>query len=57
MMKALSIIIGLVGYNLAIKVWAIIKMMKLKVENMNEEEIKNILDEILKDPKYRKYLR
>ncbi len=57
MMKALSIIIGLVGYTLAIKVWAIIKMMKLKVENMNEEEIKNILDEILKDPKYRKYLR
>lgn len=53
MMKALAILVGLVGYNLAVKVWAIIKMLKIKVEGWGEEEFKNLLN----DPEFRKYLK
>ena len=53
MMKAIAIIAGLVGYNMAVKIWAILKMMGLKVENMNEEQIK----ELLNDPRFKQYMR
>lgn len=53
MMKAIAIIAGLVGYNMVVKILAIIKMMGLKVENMSEEE----LLELLKDPRFKQYMR
>ena len=52
-MKALAILIGLVGYTTAVKVMAIIKMLKLKVDNFDEKDFM----ELLNDPKFRKYMR
>lgn len=56
-MAAIAIISVLVGYTAAIKIYAFFKAMKIDVDNMNEEEIKNLLDEYLKDPKFKKYMR
>ena len=56
-MTALAIIAGLVGYSVAIKIYTGFKMMGIDVDNMGEEEIRNKLDEILKDPKFKKYMR
>lgn len=56
-MTAIAIITSLVGYTLAIKIYAWFKAMRIDVDNMNEEEIRNKLDEILKDPKFKKYMR
>ena len=53
MMKAIAILTAMIGYNAAVKVYAILKMMKLKVENMNEKDF----EELLQDPKFRKYMR
>lgn len=53
MVKAVAIIIGLVGYNAAIKILAILKMMKIRIDNMSEEEIKDLLN----DPRFKKYMR
>ena len=53
MTKAILIIIGLVGYNAAVKIMAIIKMLNIRIDNMNEDEIKDLL----KDPMFRKYMR
>jgi hypothetical protein len=53
MAKAVAIIIGLVGYNTAIKILALIKMLKIRIEDMSEEEIKDLLN----DPRFRKYMR
>jgi hypothetical protein len=52
-MKALAILIGLVGYTTAVKVMALIKMLKLKVDNFDEKDFM----ELLNDPKFRKYMR
>jgi hypothetical protein len=52
-MKALVILIGLVGYTTAVKVMALIKMLKLKVDNFDEKDFM----ELLNDPKFRKYMR
>lgn len=52
-MKALAILIGLVGYTTAVKVMAIIKMLKLKVDNFDEKDFM----ELLNDTKFRKYMR
>lgn len=52
-MKALAILIGLVGYTTAVKVMALIKMLKLKVDNFDEKDF----IELLNDPKFRKYMR
>jgi hypothetical protein len=50
---ALAILIGLVGYSMAVKVIAICKMLGIKIENMNEQEIK----ELLNDKRFLKYMR
>lgn len=54
MIKAIAILTGLVGYNIAVKVWAIIKMCKLKVEGWTEDDFRKLLEE---DPRFRKYMR
>ena len=53
MAKAVAIIIGLVGYNAAIKILMLIKMLKIRIDNMSEEEIKDLLN----DPRFKKYMR
>lgn len=52
-MKAFLILVAMVGYNVAVKVWAIIKMMNLKVEGWEQKDF----EELMKDPKFRKYMR
>ena len=53
MSKAITILIGLVGYTTAVKIIAIIKMMKIRIDNFNEKDF----IELLNDPKFRKYMR
>lgn len=53
MAKAIMILTALVGYTTAVKVWAIIKMMKIKVEGWEVEDFEKLLE----DPKFRKYMR
>ena len=53
MMKAIMILAALVGYNVAVKIIAILKMMGMKVENMNQQDF----EALLKDPRFRKYMR
>ena len=50
---ALGILIGLVGYEMAIKLYQVIKIMGIRIDNMNQTEI----EELLKDPRFRKYMR
>ena len=53
MTKAIAILIGLVGYTTAVKVMAILKMMKIRIDNFDEKDF----IELLNDPKFRKYMR
>lgn len=53
MAKAIAFIIGLVGYNATIKILALLKMLNIRIDNMSEEEIKDLLN----DPRFRKYMR
>ena len=52
MEKALLILAGLVGYTSAVKIIAIMKMLKIK-----KGENKKDYEELLKDPRFRKYMR
>jgi hypothetical protein len=51
--KAIAILSILVGYEMAVKIYALIKMMKIKVEGWEQKDF----EELLKDPKFRKYMR
>lgn len=53
MLKAITILTALVGYNMAVKLYSIWKMMGMKVDNMNQKDF----EELLKDPRFRKYMR
>lgn len=53
MMKAIAILIGLVGYTTAVKVLAIIKMLKIKIDNFDEKDFFDLLN----DPEFKKYMR
>ena len=52
-MKAMAILIGLVGYTMAVKVLAILKMLKIDVEGWEQKDF----EELLNDPKFLKYYR
>ena len=52
-MKALAILIGMVGYVTAVKVMAILKMLKVDTEGWNEKDF----EELLRDPRFLKYYR
>lgn len=53
MTKAIAILTGLVGAVVAVKVWTLIKMFKIKVEGWEQKDY----EELLKDPRFMKYLR
>ena len=53
MTSAIAILIGLVGYTVAMKMVSLAKIFGIKIENMNQQE----LEELLQDPRFRKYLR
>lgn len=50
---ALAILIGLVGYTVAMKIVSLCKILGINIENMNEQEIK----ELLNDKRFLKYMR
>ena len=50
---ALAILVSLVGYSVAVKIIVVCKMLGIKIENMNEQEIK----ELLNDKRFLKYMR
>lgn len=52
-MKAMAILIGLVGYAMAVKVLAILKMLKVDIEGWEQKDF----EELLQDPKFLKYYR
>ena len=52
-MKAMAILIGLVGYTMAVKVMAILKMLKVDIEGWEQKDF----EELLQDPKFLKYMR
>lgn len=51
--KGLLILASLVGYEMAVKVWALLKMTGFKPDKMEKKDF----EEILEDPKFRKYKR
>lgn len=53
MATALAILTTLVGYNVAVKVYTLIKILGLRVDNYSVSDF----EELLKDPRFRKYLR
>jgi hypothetical protein len=53
MIKAIIILTGLIGYNAAVKVCMLIKMLKIRVEGWEQKDF----EELLKDPRFRKYMR
>ena len=52
-MKALAILITLVGYVSATKVLAILKMLKVDIEGWEQKDF----EELLQDPRFLKYMR
>ena len=52
-MKAMAILIGLIGYCSAVKVMAILKMLKLDIEGGEEKDLK----ELHSDTRFLKYMR
>ena len=53
MTRAIAILISLVGVATAIKVWTLIKMLNIKVEGWEQKDF----EELLEDPRFRKYMR
>ena len=53
MLKAILILTGLIGYNAAIKVCMLIKMLKIRVEGWEQKDF----EELLSDPRFLKYMR
>ena len=52
-MKAMIILVSLVGYVTATKVMAILKMLKVDVTNWEQKDF----EELLRDPRFLKYYR
>ena len=52
-MKAMAILIRIVGYTKAVKVMAILKMLKVDIEGWEQKDF----EELLQDPRFLKYMR
>ena len=53
MIKAILILTSLIGYNAAVKVCMLIKMLRIRVEGWEQKDF----EELLKDPRFKKYMR
>ena len=49
----LAAIIALLGYTIGVKIYAALKALGIKVENMSQEEF----EKLLKRPEFKKYMR
>ena len=52
-MTAIAILSALVGYTVAVKIISLCKMLGIKIEDYNEQDF----EELLKDPRFKKYMR
>ena len=50
---AIAILTALLGYTVAIKIYAVFKAFGIEIDSMSQVEI----EELLKDKRFRKYLR
>ncbi len=50
---AIAILTALLGYTVAIKIYAVFKAFGIEIDNMSQVEI----EELLKDKRFRKYMR
>lgn len=53
MTRALWILIGLLGVNAGIKMYQVLKIMQIDIDNMSKKDF----EEILERPEFRKYYR
>ena len=52
-MTAIAILIGLVGYTVAMKIVSLCKILGINIENYTEQDF----EELLKDKRFQKYMR
>lgn len=53
MTKALLILIGLLGFTAGVKMYQVLKIMQVDIDNMSKKDI----EELVKDKRYLKYNR
>ena len=57
MTSAIAVLAGLVGFNVAVKVYSLMKMWGIKIDDMSEEEIIDTYNKLMEDTRFQKYMR
>ena len=57
MTSAIAVLAGLVGFNVAVKVYSLMKMWGIKIDDMSEEEIIDTYNKLMEEKKKKKYMR
>lgn len=57
MTSAIAVLAGLVGFNVAVKVYLLMKMWGIKIDDMSEEEIIDTYNKLMEDKRFQKYMR
>ena len=57
MTSAIAVLAGLVGFNVAVKVYSLMKMWGIKIDDMSEEEIIDTYNKLMEDKRLQKYMR
>ena len=57
MTSAIAVLAGLVGINVAVKVYSLMKMWGIKIDDMSEEEIIETYNKLMEDKRFQKYMR
>ena len=57
MTSAIAVLAGLVGFNVAVKVYSLMKMWGIKIDDMSEEEIIDNYNKLMEDKRFQKYMR
>lgn len=57
MTNAIVVLAGLVGFNVAVKIYSLMKMWGIKIDDMTEEEIIEAYNKLMEDKRFQKYMR
>ena len=57
MTSAIAVLAGLVGINVAVKVYSLMKMWGIKIDDMSEEAIIETYNKLMEDKRFQKYMR
>ena len=57
MTSAIAVLAGLVGFNVAVKIYSLMKMWGIKIDDMSEEEIIDTYNKLMEDTRFQKYMR